>query len=233
MQAEIVKSLAQFQPHSIFLYGSRGRGDYRPDSDYEVGVIFDDAGIVSRSLIQQRVQLDSVHIYPFRLSEVMAGRFNNPFPDSIFTRELVEGGGKTIYGPKVVESLAPPPITTLDLVRRIRFDIGCAFEAVLFHREQPSRVATKAATKSCLFGLRLLVILKDGKFPCGYDEIYQAGRSLELDQRQRQTVEGIYLVHSGQGSLTNDLAFNNLFFLGSVEAEVLQKFKADGIVELA
>ncbi len=50
-----LKTLEQFHPKSVFLYGSRGRGDAKPDSDYEIGVIFDDDKYVQRSDIHAAV----------------------------------------------------------------------------------------------------------------------------------------------------------------------------------
>ena len=33
MQKKIIEALEQFNPYSVFVYGSRGRGDHKPDSD--------------------------------------------------------------------------------------------------------------------------------------------------------------------------------------------------------
>ena len=37
-------------PVQIILFGSRARGDYRPDSDYDVLVVFDDLPVENKSI---------------------------------------------------------------------------------------------------------------------------------------------------------------------------------------
>jgi hypothetical protein len=68
-----LKTLEQFHPKSVFLYGSRGRGDAKPDSDYEIGVIFDDGKYVQRSDIHAAVTDPQVKAYPFKWEELLQG----------------------------------------------------------------------------------------------------------------------------------------------------------------
>lgn len=231
MQDKIIKSLISFNPLSIFLYGSRGRGDYKEDSDYEVGIIFEDEKILKRSFIHERINLDSVAVYPFKLSDVTAGNFNNPFVDSIYARELVEGA-KTIYGRKIIENINPPKITTLDLLRLIRFEIGCAFTAVLAHRNGDLKIPNEGFSKSCLFGLRLLIILREREFICSPDGIYKRGRQLELETRYLQVIEDAYLVRAQKQKLKADMTFDNLAFLDLIESEIMQELELNGNSEI-
>ena len=232
MQNQIIKSLIPFGPHSIFLYGSRGRGDHREDSDWEVGVIFEDEKLVKRSLLHEKIQLASVRIYPFKLSDALAGRFNTPFVNQIFARELVEGAGRTIYGEKVIESLKLPKITTLDLLRCVRFEIGCAFTALLTLRGGEVMVSGEEVGKSCFYGLMMLIILKDRKFVAGPEEAYRIGGGFELEERCSKAIDNARAVHAREKALGPDVAFDNLVFLGFVEAEILEEIEMHGISEL-
>lgn len=231
MQDKIIESLTPLEPRSIFLYGSRGRGDHREDSDWEIGVVFEDEKIVRRKFLQERVRLDSAAAYPFKLSDVIAGKFNNPFVDSIFARELAEGA-KTIYGQAVVENLKPPKITALDLLAAIRFSIGCAFSAVLAHRNGEFKIASKEFYDSCLFGLRLLIILQKGEFVCKPGEIYKRGLDLKLQDRHSAVIEHAHMVRARQRELQADMAFDNLVLLDFIEQQILLELKLNGDSEL-
>lgn len=231
MQDEIIKSLTPLGPYSVFLYGSRGRGDHKENSDYEVGVVFEDEKVASRRLLHKTVNLDSVAAYPFKLSDVVAGNFNNPFTDSIFARELSEGG-RTIYGEKIVENLSPPKITTLDLLGCVRFEIGCAFTAVLAHRNGEFKIASKEFHDACLYGLRLLIILEDRKFVCKFHDVYKRGVELDLNERYLKVIEDAYLVRTEEAKLRSDAAFDNLAFLDFVESEIIKELRLNGDSEL-
>ncbi len=58
--------LSKFNPKSVFLYGSRGHKDFKPDSDYEIGVIFDDDKYVQRSDIHAAISNPNIKVYPFK-----------------------------------------------------------------------------------------------------------------------------------------------------------------------
>ena len=232
MQDKIIESLGQFKPYSIFMYGSRGRGDNKPDSDYEIGVIFEDYKYIQRSIIHQQIKFESVRIYPFKLSEIQRGVLDTPFQNSIYLRELIEGG-KTIQGEKVIESLKPVKITTLDLIQRISFDIGCSLASLLSNRSGDTATADEEFSKSCLFGLRSLIILKLGKFVCGYDEIYKLRNEVLGSSEFLNVVEAAYSLREGSRGVKSDIIFENISFLDFVEHEIMDAYNRDGVTELA
>ena len=149
----ILNTLKPMNPKSVFLYGSQARGDATSKSDYEVGVIFDDDKYVSRREVHSQVQIPNVRVYPFKVTELQKGTFDTPFQRTIYLRELVEGG-ETIEGEEVIEKLTPPLITTLDLIQRIRFDIGYSLAAVLSNRSGDTKTTLEEFFKSCLFKKR-------------------------------------------------------------------------------
>ena len=231
MQEKIIAALSPFSPYSIFIYGSRGRGDSTTDSDYEIGVVFEDNSYTERSIIHESVRLEGVRIYPFKLSEIQSGILNTPFVNSIYLRELIEGG-KTIGGKEVIESLTPIPITTLDLVRRIRFDIGYSLAALLSYRSGDTATAFEELSKSCLFGLRTLGILKLKKSISGYDAIYKSKSELTLQDDYLRAIEAAYSIRQGKKDIPIDAIFDNISFLNYVEAEILEELKLSGITDL-
>ena len=84
------------KPISIFLYGSRARTDFKKDSDYEVGIIFD-KNKIGRSEIAKMHNLKNLVVYPFLLSDLKNYDLDTPFPKAIYLKELIETG-KTILG---------------------------------------------------------------------------------------------------------------------------------------
>lgn len=164
---EAVASLDQFKPKAVFLYGSHARGDAKPDSDYEIGVLFDSASYVERARIHAAIKNPRIKAYPFKWEELQQGTFSHVFQKSIFLREIIQSG-RTIAGEHLLEQIPPLPITTLDLIQRLRFDIGQALAALFSYRSGDMQTSMEEFSKSCLFGLRCLEILELKEFPVGY-----------------------------------------------------------------
>jgi hypothetical protein len=230
MNEKIISALQKYQPKSIFLYGSQGRGDNNASSDYEVTVLFDDNNYTPRSVIHSEIQLPLVRIYPYRIGEFKDETFATTFQKNIFMRELAECG-RTIYGEKIVEALSRPRITTLDLIQRIRFDLGYALAAVLSHRSGDGPTALEEFSKSCLFGMRCLIILEAKKFAGNYDEIYTVGKKLLTDKHQK-VLDEARQVRKGKSQISADIIFENIGLLLHIEERIVDRFKKYGIEEL-
>lgn len=225
-------SLAPFKPKSVFLYGSRARKDAKPDSDYEVGVIFDDEKYIQRSEIHAAITNSSVKAYPFKWNELLHSTFDTPFIRPIYLREIIEGG-QTIAGEHLIEQIPPPPITTFDLVQRIRFDIGYALAAVLSFRTGDMQTSMEEFSKSCLFGLCSLEILELKAFPLGYEAIYELSKKIELEPEYRKVIDAAYSLRSTQQEVSADILFKNISFLNRlVEKKIEASFKEKGDEDL-
>jgi predicted nucleotidyltransferase len=230
---DTLRSLAPFNPKSVFLYGSRGRKDAKPDSDYEIGVIFQDDLYVQRSEIHASITNSNVKAYPFKWTELRSGRFDTPFIKSIYLREIIEGG-RTIAGEHLIEHIPPPSITTLDLVQRIRFDIGYALAALLSFRTGDMSTSMEEFGKSCLFGLRCLEILDLKTFPFGYQQIHELSRKVVDDPEYLSVIDAAFSLRGKKESVSIDLVFKNISFLNRlVEAKIASRFSAKGIEDLA
>ncbi|MGB4768113.1 MAG: nucleotidyltransferase domain-containing protein [Candidatus Saccharimonas sp.] len=223
-----LQELAQFNPKSVFLYGSRGRGDAKPDSDYEVGVIFDDDKYVQRSDIHAAISNPNVKAYPFKWEELLHGTFGHVFQKSIYLREIIKGG-RTIAGDHLVEQIPPPPITTLDLIQRLRFDIGMALAALLSFRAGDMQTSMEEFSKSCFFGVRCLEILELKTFPVGYDEIYELSAKVITDAKYKAVLEAARAVRTGGTTADINILYDNISLLDSfIEPKLIAAFNANG-----
>jgi predicted nucleotidyltransferase len=225
---EVVTALSQFKPKSIFLYGSRGRKDFMPGSDYEIGVIFDDNKYVQRSDIHAALSNPNVKAYPFKWNELLHGTFSHVFQKSIYQREIIMGG-ITIAGEDLIVQIPPLPITTLDLVQRIRFDIGMALAALLSFRAGDMETSMEEFSKSCFYGVRCLEILELKTFPVGYDEIYELSSKVITEPKYREVIEAAHAVRNGEPVKNIDIIFENISLLDSlIEPRIIKAFNESG-----
>jgi predicted nucleotidyltransferase len=224
-----LRELSRFKPKSVFLYGSRGRGDFKTDSDYEIGVIFDDEEYVQRSEIHAAISDTNVKAYPFKWSELSSGTFGHVFQKSIYLREIILGG-RTIAGVNLIEHIAPVPVTTLDLIQRIRFDIGMALASLLSYRSGDMQTSMEEFSKSCLFGLRCLEILKLEEFPVGYDEIYRLSAKVVDEPKYLKVIEAAYAIRKMGDTPKIDILYENISLLDTfIEPRIVDAFKVHGI----
>lgn len=222
--ATALRELEQFKPKSVFLYGSRGRGDATPDSDYEIGVIFDDDKYVSRGDIHAAITNPKVKAYPFKWGELSTGSFSHVFQKSIYLREIIQGG-KTIAG----EQIPPLPITTLDLIQRLRFDIGMALAALLSYRAGDMETSVEEFSKSCFFGFRCLEILQLETFPVGYEAIYDLSFKLVTEPKYRAVLDAAHKVRETGEPMSIDAIFDNISLLDTfVEPKIIAALNAKG-----
>jgi dipeptidase E len=221
MQQRIVEFAEQFGPLSVFLYGSQATGETTSRSDWEVGLVFEDDKYVSRREIKAKQDFEGVSIYPFRLSELKDYSLDTPFPKKIFVYQLIKSG-KTIFGDDIISRIEVPEIKQVDLVGAIRFYIGVAFCSFLTMRRGDVFLTNDEFSKSCLFGLRILALAREGELLVGYSDIYYYGLKLELPDGFREVVEAAYGVRRGDDEVDPNLIYKNMSFLNYIESEVLK-----------
>jgi len=227
-----LQALEQFHPKSVFLYGSRGRGDFKLGSDYELGVIFDDDKYVQQADVRAVITNSNIKVYCFKWSELLNGTFDWLFQKPLFVREIIKGG-KTIAGEDLVVQIGPLPITTLDLVQDIRFSVARALDALLSFRSGDMQTSMELFSKSCFFGLRALEILELKTFPLGYDEIYNLSTKLVTDAEYREPIEAAHAVRKEGKKPEIDMLYQNISLLDSfIEPKILAAFTAKGNIPL-
>lgn len=227
-----LENLMQFSPRAVFVYGSRGRGDFNPESDYEVGVVFDSDHYTERKTIHEAIDNPSVKVYPHRWEDLTSGNLNILFQKSLYLREL-KLGAKLLYGEDVLAAIPDIPITLLDLLQRTRFDLGLALASLLSFRAGDTATSMEEFSKSCLFGLRSLIIFELKKFPVGYEEIYELSKTLEIDNDLRLVIESA-IGYRRDGTVPDiDMIYDNISLLDSlIEPKLLKSFNANGNIEL-
>lgn len=208
------------KPVSIFLYGSRARNDFKIDSDYEIGIIYD-RNRLSRSELSKKYDLDNLNLYSFELKQFKNYEIDTPFPKSIYLKELIDTG-KTILGEDILKNLKSPKIRIMDLIESTSFETATAFAAVRSFRTG-DLISTAINFKSCLFGTRVLEILRLKKFVYTYDEIFKVSQELELDDEYRELLEAAMKIRN-KGEIEEKYLFKNISFLNQV---VMKEVKAD------
>ena len=176
----ILKKIEQYNPISIFLYGSRARTDATEGSDYELGVLFKESEYIKRSVLNEGIS-ETISIYPFKLEEVTRGSIDTPFNKNIYLHELKKTG-ETLFGEDVIKTIEPPAITTLDVLADTQFNLGRALSAVITHRDGSIKTAEELFSKSCLFAVRAFIIYRTRKLCSTYDEVVSSAKNLDLGE---------------------------------------------------
>jgi hypothetical protein len=205
--------------HSVFLYGSRARGDNLPDSDWEVGVIFDEGKYISRRELAP-LQTDGVVIYPFKYEELAAGIADVPFTRSIWLTELITAA-KTIGGEDVTSKIPLPEITNLDIIADNSFYKARALDAMIAQREGHDSLARDLFVKSALLGARVLILAQGMPFPKSYPEIVRVAAPL-LDTESQAILSRALEVRTQKGSVTANETFDNI----GLQMEAEEKIRA-------
>lgn len=211
----------EFKPISVFLYGSRARKDFKEDSDYEIGVIQNKKGDISRVELKEFVANKRILIFPFVKNELENYSLNTPFQKEIYMYELIKTA-KTLTGEKFIENLKPPNIETVHLIERLGFDLGQALAAIFASRQNDNVNSSMEFMKSCLFGTRVLEIFESKKIAFSFDDIYELSKSLDLAE-YRELVDYAYQVRFKKEIPHEEFLYKNI--------EYLNKFIKDRIIE--
>ena len=228
MNNEVLNTIKQLNPLSVFLYGSRASGDFRSNSDYEIGLIFKDADYIPRHEVHARVNFDGARVYPFRLSDIENGTPDTPFPQKFYMRELIEFG-RTLHGEKIIEDLPKPSITTVDLLGQIRFEIGLAYGAFRSMRSLNQDAADYSFFKSSIYGARCLIMLQDRQFVTGYRNTFEEATKLVKNDDYRAVLRAAIDYREGRvQTIEPNLIYKNMSFLTWIEAEIQKQYDRDG-----
>jgi hypothetical protein len=204
---------------SVFLYGSRARGDNLPDSDWEVGVIFDEDKYLSRRELAP-LQSDGVVIYPFKHDELTNGTVDVPFTRTIWLTELITAA-KTIGGEEVASKITAPEITAFDIIADNSFYKARSVDAMIAQREGHSSLARDLFVKSALLGARALILAERLGFPKSYPEIVEVATPL-LDADSQAILGRALEVRTTKANVTANETFDNI----GLQMEIEEKIRA-------
>ena len=192
LQKVIDKLSKNYNPYSIFLYGSKATISSNINSDYEIGIIFEDDKYISRQEIAKLINNKNYSIFPFRLSEVKSYNIDTPFEKNIYMNVLISGGSKTLYGQHILEDLEPPIITKENLLADINFNLGIALAAVRVYKSGNIILANDMFYKSCLYVTRDFIYFHTNKLCLSYKEIYENFKQLEILKDYKEILDTAY-----------------------------------------
>lgn len=187
---QVIENLGNhLSPYSIFLYGSKATNSDNRNSDYEIGVIFEDDKYVSRQVIADLINDKNYAIFSFRLTEIMNYSIDTPFQKNIYMNALIQGGSKTLYGNPVLENLEAPKITKEDLLADINFNLGIALSSVRVFKVGNLELANDMFYKSCFYATRDLIYFHLNKLCLSYNEIYEVSKQIDIPDQYREILE--------------------------------------------
>ncbi len=216
------KIVKETGPVSIFVYGSRAKGDFKEDSDYEVGVIYKKDNYTPRRELMKMYSLDNLNIFPFLYDDFVSYQIDTPFPRAIYLRDVIMGG-KTFSGEKIVEDTKAPEIKLSDLLEEVAFQQAYALAATHSFKQGDLVTCSTHFTKSLLYGVRVLEIIQNNKFPLTFDEIVAESKALKLGGEAGDIIQHAINIRNGAKPEIDKL-YANISFLNTV---VQQKVKAE------
>ncbi len=228
---EVVDRIQEkYNPVSIFLYGSRARGDSLESSDYEVGVLYRSGSKISRSELKDLNPYSNIVVYPFEYESILQHRLDTPFPEKIYLRDLSESA-ETVVGEDVIGKIPPSAIRTIDALQTLVFQTGIALAAILSYRQKDFVTAKAGFSKSALFSARCLVILESKKFPLTYEAILRDILDLDIGE-YKEVVQHAMDVRKG-AEINPAMLFKNLSFQNQfIKPRIIKVLEEKGDVEL-
>lgn len=202
------------KPVSVFLYGSRARDDFLPTSDYEIGVLYRADSKWHRYQLAELHDLEQVNVYPFVYEDLMDYEIDTPFPRQVYLYELIDSA-KTLAGKNVIENLVQVKLGRVDLLEAVNFELGYAMSAVLSWRNGDEKTARAVFTKAVLYGVKILLMVRQGEWVVDYGRAFALVGGLELHDRFAGLVSEAMRVREG-GELEPARLFDAITFLNQV-----------------
>ncbi len=204
------------KPVSIFVYGSQAKGDNVENSDFEVGVLYYKDSKVGRSELSEMHAIENLRMYPFIHEDFIKYNLDTPFPLATYMRSLLDGGSKTVYGDKTVESMTVPQILVSDLLEEISFQIARAVGSLLSFRQKDMVTATDQFVKSVLYGSQVYIVDQKGKYILRYDEIVEQVIGSELDEEYKKLVTSAMKIRKSEEALSMQMIFTAISYLNQI-----------------
>jgi hypothetical protein len=222
--ASVLQAISQnTQATSVFLYGSRARGEELEGSDWELAALFKSKDFVPENDLCSIVAVpDDVRLYPYDHELFLRGEIVVPFQRALYLREI-RMTGKTLVGETVVETFSPPPITLVDLLCDLKFYMGRASDALVSFRRHDVVTAASLLFKSCIFATRDWIIYNCRHFPATYREISEASVP-----GYSELIGKAYSMRAG-ATPDADLLLSNIYYINRfVEKQIEAEYRQGG-----
>lgn len=210
----INKIESNFNPYSIFLYGSAATSTFNSKSDYEIGVIFKSDNYISRKQIKEIVPQNIYAIFPFKLEEMFSYDIDTPFQKEIYIASLIKGGARTIKGKDVFQELKAPIITKDCLLEDVYFNKGLALSAVKIFKTGNIELANEQFYKSCFYVTRDLIYSKQNYLCTTYEDIYLKSKEIDIPKEYGDLLDLAYDLRMEKiSSIDSIMYFKNISFI--------------------
>ncbi len=205
---------SNFNPYSIFLYGSAATSTFNSKSDYEIGVIFKSDNYVSRKQIKEIVPQNNYSIFPFKFEEMLVYDIDTPFQKEIYIATLIKGGAQTIRGKDIFKELKIPIITKECLLEDIYFNKGLALSAIKIFKTGNIELANEQFYKSCFYVTRDLIYFRKNYLCTTYKDIYLKSKEIDIPEEYSILLDLAYdLRIEKKSSIDSTMYFNNISFI--------------------
>jgi predicted nucleotidyltransferase len=212
LQTVVNTIVAKTKPVSVFVYGSRARGDFVAASDYEVGVIYPALHRTKREELAELNRVKNLQLYSFSLEDIQAFNTDTPFPKALYHRELVLTA-LTIWGNDVFASLTPPWVQLADLHEVLAFEKGYALAALLSMRQNEFDLAGGLYFKALIYGLKVLLLATTKRLALGYDEVEKLAQTTDLGEDGHMLLESAMAWRVNNKVIEPDRYYELLTFL--------------------
>lgn len=222
--ATVLRAISQnTRATSVFLYGSRARGEGLEGSDWELAALFKSEDFVAEKDLRHIAAIpDDMRLYPYDYELFLRGEIVVPFQRALYLREI-KVTGKTLMGETIVETFSPPPITLVDLLCDLKFHLGRASDALVSFRRHDMVTAASLLFKSCIFATRDWIIYTRRHFPATYREI--SGVSVP---GYSELIGKAYSMRAGAAP-DADLFLNNIYYINRfVEKQIEVEYHQRG-----
>jgi hypothetical protein len=231
LEALAQKIVTETSAKSVFSYGSHARNEVVGESDYEVGVLYEESKYKSRSELEALFGNENLSIFPFKLEGFINGSPDTPFQKTLYLRDTILTG-RTIGGEKIIENLKLPSVYLVDLIQETRFNLGYALAATHSFRNNDIKTAILHFVKSNLFGARNLVIFELKQYPTLYSEIVKLATNLNLGIF-KELADNALQLRLGKTTLDSAWLFQNISFLNQyVEPKLVSTLEKEGNIIL-
>lgn len=168
---------------TVFVYGSRARGDHGDGSDLEIGLVFDydEPSGTAREFISRLQTLLSVRAYSFSRRRLAVGQPDVPFTRRIFVAEL-RHEAVTLRGEDLRQVIPVLPIRPSDLIEEHAFVRARILDGLVCARQGHLMTATELCWKASYMAGRLYLLATQGRLVSNRGLLYSESWPDELDE---------------------------------------------------
>lgn len=224
IQAVVDKIYLDTNPICIFLYGSMSRGDDNQDSDYEIGVLYNQTSKVPRSSLAKFHDISNLKFYPFTIEDLQNYNLDTPFPKTFYISGLITNS-KILKGKDVFKDFSLPKINVNDLVELVAFSLGRAYCAVVSSRQSDTLAVTENFTKAVFYGLQGLVFVKTNKLIHSYRELQAMVPSLDIPAEYLELINHAFAVRFDGTPVNSGTLYTNISFLNMFVMPLVKNFR--------